>query len=371
MWISRSNFSQDVARWRDQGWVTPEGAAAIAAEIAARRRGPGLAGALGILGAILLGFAMMSFVAANWQDMSRLARLVVIFVGMLASYGAAAVLFSRGMDAFAHAAILLAVAIFGAGIMLISQMYHIDGRPPEAVLVWALGAFGAGVLLRSTPALAASALLFALWSGWESILAERAHLPFLLPVAALSAAFVVERWRPGLHIVASLMSGWLIWFGYVEGRGQAHWLVAVFGLVVAFAMLAVIDKAPRASLLGTPAETIASPLLGYASAVAYGGLFAMQFVNTIALGPLVMIAALSLALLLGLVVYGLRTGQRHLVWLGYSGFSVEILGVYFKTVGTLLGSSVFFFTAGFVVIGLAGLAWRLHRAEERRVETSV
>ena len=64
---------------------------------------------------------------------------------------------------------------------------------------------------------------------------------------------------------------------------------------------------------------------------------------------------------------GLRTGQRHLVWLGYCGFSAEILALYFKTIGSLLGSSLFFLVAGLIVIALAGLAWRLHRAEERQI----
>ncbi len=63
-------------------------------------------------------------------------------------------MFQRGLNAFGHAATLLGVAVFGASIMLISQMYHMDGNPPDAVLVWAIGALVTGVLLKSNPALA-------------------------------------------------------------------------------------------------------------------------------------------------------------------------------------------------------------------------
>lgn len=365
MWIGRGRLTNDLARWREAGWVTPQGEREIFAELASRQRGPGLAGALGILGVVLLGFAAMSFVAANWQDMSRLTRLVIIFGAMLGSYAAAALLFERRLDVFAHAAVLLAVAVFGAGIMLIAQMYHIDGRPPAAVLTWALGAFAAGLLLRSNPSLVAAGLLFGLWSGWESTLASRAHLPFLLPLAALAAVFLAERWRPGLHVIAALATAWLVWFGYVEQDGHAHGVVMTAGLLAAGLCVAALET-PLGARLGSSAGA-ASPLLGYAMVAAFAGSFALQFIESAPPFELATLAAVTLALLLAAVAFGLRTGQRHLVWLGYAGFSVEILALYFHTIGSLLGSSVFFLVAGLIVIALAGLAWRLHRAEERQI----
>ena len=42
------------------------------------------------------------------------------------------------------------IAVYGASIMLIAQMYHMEGNPPDAVLMWALGALLAAVLVRST-----------------------------------------------------------------------------------------------------------------------------------------------------------------------------------------------------------------------------
>ncbi len=346
--------------------MTPDGEQQIFAELVGRRRGPGLAGILGILGAVLLGFAAMSFVAANWQEMSRLLRLSIIFAGLLGSYAAAALLFERRMDAFAHAAVLLGVAVFGAGIMLIAQMYHIDGRPPFAVLVWALGGLGAGVLLRSNPALVASALVFALWWGWEPVLANRAHLPFLLPLAGIGAMFLAERWRPGLHVVGALAAAWIVWLGYIENHGHLHWLGALIGLAASAALVAALEKAPDANLFGADVRAVAPPALGYAMVAAFAGSFAMQFIENPALPELVLLAAVTMGLLLGGIVYGVRAGLRAIVWLGYTGFSAEILSLYFNTVGTLLGSSVFFLVAGLIVIALAGLAWRLHRAEELR-----
>lgn len=365
MWLSRSHLQKDVERWRQAGWVTEEGARAIAHELSTRRRGPGLATVLGILGAVMLGFAAMSFVAANWQEMPRIVRLGIIFAGLLGSYGAAAALFARRMDAFAHAAILLGVAVFGAGIMLISQMYHIDGHPPDAVLVWALGGFGAGILLGSNPALAASAVLFGLWSGMETAMANIVHWPLLVAIAALAVAFLAHRWRPGLHLVAILLTGFVVRLGWVVDQGHAHWMVTLFGLLVAALAIAALELRPRLPGFDVEAADIAPTALGYGMVISYAGLFTQQFIERITTPSLVLLAIVTLGLLLGAIVYGLRHGIRPAVWLGYVGFSVEILAIYFKTVGTLLGSSVFYLATGLIIIALAGLARRLHRVEDQ------
>lgn len=367
MWITRRQLADDVERWHRAGWVTAEGVESIQTEVASRQRGPGFAGVLGILGVVLLGFALMSFVAANWQDMSRLARLGIIFGSLIGSYAAAGALYARGMEAFGHAAVLLGTAVFGAGIMLISQMYHIEGNPPDAVLVWGLGALGAGALLGSNPALGASAVLLGLWSGWQTVLSDAPHYA-LLPVAAILAVVVAfRRWGTGAHLVALLLAGWTIVLGYVLRGGDNHWIVAGIGLAVAAAGVATILAAER-RLVGTANlrtyETAGGIALGYGMAVALAGLMALQFTKEIIpLDRLIVIAAFTLLLLVAAIAFGLIHGRRGAVWLGYIGFSAEILALYFKTVGSLLGSSVFFLVAGLIVIALAALAWRLHRVE--------
>jgi uncharacterized membrane protein len=63
-----------------------------------------------------------------------------------ACYAGAALLFQRQLHAFAHAAVLGGIAVWGASIMLIAQMYHMEGYPPDALLLWTLGALLAAVL---------------------------------------------------------------------------------------------------------------------------------------------------------------------------------------------------------------------------------
>ncbi len=150
MWSYRKRIDRDLVRWREAGWITPEGEAAIRVDVEKGIRTLGLANALAILSAVLIGFAVMSFVASNWQDMPRILRMGLLLASLWASYALAGWFARRGMEGFAHAAVLMGIGIFGGSIMLISQMYHMDGNPADAVLLWAAGAFVAGVGLRST-----------------------------------------------------------------------------------------------------------------------------------------------------------------------------------------------------------------------------
>ncbi len=353
MWSYRARLERDLARWREAGWVTEAGDAAIRAELAASGRGIGLSSVLAVLGAVLIGFAAMTFVAANWQVMPRIGRLGLLLVALWACYILAGVLFQRRLEGFAHAAVLGGVGLFGASIMLIAQMYHIDGNPPDAVLTWAAGALLAGVVLRANPALVTAMLLVCLWSGWQTGLIEAVHWPFLIGWAAVFAAFVWQRWAPGQHLSAIALSAWIISIGYIL-KGNPHWIVALVGL-------AVVGLAVAAELVPGWWQRYATPLLGYGMVVAFMGLFAFTFAEKREAGELILLSITTLGLLLASVYWGWHTQQKSILWLGYIGFSIEILALYFKTIGTLLGTSLFFLLTGLIVIGLSWLAFRLHR----------
>ena len=175
MVLYRGRVEKDLERWVAAGHVSPEGARAIRRDLAARASGIAMPSVLAILAAVLLSFGAMLFVAAHWQDMSRLARLGILSGGLWAAYGLSGWFFARQMTGFGHAALLLGIGLFGASIMLVAQMYHLDGHPPDAVLLWAGGAFLAAVLLRSNAAYAATIAIGAVWSGMETAMLNGVH----------------------------------------------------------------------------------------------------------------------------------------------------------------------------------------------------
>ena len=361
MFITRARLLSDIARWQSQGHITDQGAAEIRRDLESRTTGTGPTGALAVLGAILLGFAAMSFIAANWEAMSKLAKLTLIFGGIAASYGAAYELFRRKLDVFAHAAVLAGVALFGGAIMLIAQMYHMDGHPPDAVWLWALGALAAGWLLRSNPALAASVVLICVWSFMETEWARKQIHWGFLPMWALAAGGIATtRWVKGMHLLALALSAWIVTSCLQFDTHIGRLMLTIIGLTLAaVAALAsdAIDKWRR----------ISGTMLVHGMVLAFIGLMMIQFLPTDFLGRhekpnLWLWGGGTLALLISAMVAGWRTHNTRVLWLAYTGFAIEIFALYIAKIGSLLGTSAFFFITGVLVIALAVLAYRM-RAE--------
>jgi uncharacterized membrane protein len=371
----RHKLERHVERWRQQGWVTDQGAQAIRDEIDRGSAKFGLSGVLGVLGATLLGFGIMMFVGANWQEMPRLARLALLVGSMWSAYGLAAWLYVRDHPAFGHAAVLLGSAIFGASIMLIAQMYHLEGHPPGAVLAWSLGTALAAFVFRSNPAFALAVLLAGLWAGWETSLSGVLHWPYLAFWTGLFLALTLTtRWRAGYHLLGLSLAVFIVMIGNLTEIGQGHWLTLGIGLSIVAVALLLAKPIDRILAVSRPAAA-------YGLGVAFVALFTMQFLdgNSYTNGgmldpwragnglPLWLLGGASLVLLVGGLVAGALTDNRGLVWVAYAGISAELLGIYFKTFGTLLDTSVFFLIAGVLVIALAAVAYKLLRRPESPV----
>ncbi|MDX2202553.1 MAG: DUF2157 domain-containing protein [Hyphomicrobiaceae bacterium] len=368
--LYRLRLERDLKRWQEKGLLSEATAAAIRAELAGAHWSISAAGAFAILGAILFGFAVMSFVAANWDGMSKLLRLLLLVGAMWACYGAAAYLLPRNLGRFAHAAILGGIAVYGASIMLVAQMYHMEGSPPDAVLLWALGGLAAAYLVRSEAALGASIVLITTWSLYERMLSETAHWSFLAVWALAAACAYLLRWRPGLHLAAVSLVIWLVPLGALILDNHAHWVVAMIGLAIAAA----------GSLGGRELDQrlgpVSSAVFAYGLAVTVAALFTLQFIDERAIpslrapngiAVLLLLAVLTLGLLLAAMAWGIHTDNSGAMWIAYAGFAAEIFTLYVKTFGTLLNTSLFFLVAAIIVSGLAWLALRLHRRAQPAV----
>lgn len=354
MWGYERRLARDLERWTANGWVSADAAARMRADAAQSGGGVSMPAVLGILASVLFGFAVMSFVAAHWEEMPRLTRLGLLLALLWAGYGAAGVFALRGARVFADASVLFASVIFGASIMLISQMFHINGHPPDGILLWSAGTLIAGVALRSNPALALTLVLVCVWTAMEMGARDTVFWPFLIGWGLVAAAFYWQGWRPGFHLSAIVLSAFIISLGYFLQQGHEHLVVAAIGLALAAAAL-VFERVSPAW------QNFTAATLGYAIVIAFCGLFALQFIDSPYRSNLLAIAAFTLVMLVAAIAYGLWKGHRGPLWIGYVAFSIEILAVYWQTVGSILGTSLFFLIAGLIVAGLAGFAWRLAR----------
>jgi len=206
-----TQLKRDLDMWISQGLVPAENRDRILATIAVPTTKGRLESILAIFGAILIGAGALSFVGANWADMSKGARLVVLFGSMWLAYAAAIWALQAGRKFIGEALLLLGVLLFGANIWFVAQTYNINSHYPDGSLLWALGALVTALLAPSRAALVAALAIGSLWTVQESTDFDGPlHVQFILfwSVCAAQAAFI--RWRPGIHLSALSLILWFV-----------------------------------------------------------------------------------------------------------------------------------------------------------------
>lgn len=173
---------------------------------------------------MLLGSGIVTYFAANWDGMPKLLKLVILFGFMWLAYGAAwHALRDERAPLLGQALLLLGVILFGANIMLIAQIYHIDSHFPNGVLLWSIGTLVAAYLVRSQPALVAAIVLGWLWTTLEYDYywnRHSAHWPFLILCAAFLPLIYRHNFRAALHVALIAL---LIWSIYVFNFSARFW----------------------------------------------------------------------------------------------------------------------------------------------------
>jgi uncharacterized membrane protein len=148
---------------------------------------------------------------------------------------------------------------------------------------------------------------------------------------------------PGLSACFSASKSNWFWKRRVSSRVGIAFGAAVIALA-AYAVLARGSDKGRLVIIAACAIGLAIPLM------LAGG-------SGIPSRVLVPVAVLASAV--ASIVGGLLVGLRTFVIVGYALFGVSILILLWRTVGTLLGQSLFFLVAGLVLLGLALGARRL------------
>ncbi|MEM7427549.1 MAG: DUF2157 domain-containing protein [Pseudomonadota bacterium] len=419
-----ARLRRDLPSWTEQGWVTPDGAEAILRSVGSREGRFSLPGIVAVLGAVLLCFGVMTFVSANWAEISKGMRLLILFSALWSTYAACWVFRTMGYRLIFEAAALLSVGVFGASIMLISQTYHLDGNASDAVLLWALGALVMSVLATSRAALASASVLFVLWAGWDVFEQDMMPRPmFWLAWVIAAAAAWREEWKPGLHLSLLSLIAWLVLLAvYLVNQrnfdaGQTSILLTQIGLLVFVAAFASVRS--ESWLRG-----FERPLAAYGAAGILAGTFMTQFITGVtksafdlSAGPLLLahaglaagaavlllwcwreralkaidaaivlaasvlplllsaddfatrsvLAAVVIGLTIWAISFGLWHGRTSIKMAGYAAFGAELLYIYFRTLGSLMDTALFYLLAGFLMtvlgIGFAKLQ-RLRPSEQ-------
>jgi uncharacterized membrane protein len=418
IWNKRSILIGAIEGWQKRDLINADIADQLRADVTANQRERSFGGIIVLLGVICLAFGAMTFVASNWEEMSRLARLVTIFGSMIGAWATAIIFKVKGKEWVAQTFVLLGCALFGAGIMLIGQIYHIQGEPKDATWLWAVGTLIAALCTRSIPALSFAIILFSVWNFIDfnlfgsKLSTNYSFLVYWL-ICAVAAWWMRSRFSG--HMAMLSLGVWTIYVAIVEGfDGEPFFVFAILAVLFVMVSLALFSDGWKSSFYGFEKTAlnylfltlgtlvlmwhIASmedsdwqnlpifvwpnllavvvcggvALLGYrlSNHNHYDLIVTTCFALVLALlaGPFAAVPFLKEALLLATSIWAVRMGWRleyiSLTVIGFIAFAAAMILIYFVTVGTLLGTAAFYLGAGVILLVSAVVVPRILKKKE-------
>jgi uncharacterized membrane protein len=207
----RQRLEADLARWEANGVVSPAVAGSIRSVLPPLSAGINIPVVVAIVGGLLIAAAFLAFVAAHWTEVERPFRFLILAAGIVIAHGLAGWFARAERTVLADLCASVGAIIFGAGIALVGQMYHLGEDFAGGMLIWAVGALAASVLTGSRGAFAVALVAASIWSVMR--VSETHDIPHL-PFAAfwLIAAGLAFAWnsRVAAHLAALAALPWWI-----------------------------------------------------------------------------------------------------------------------------------------------------------------
>lgn len=409
----RTILETAIADWAARGLITPQQAGRMQADLPPLRTGAGFRGVMILLGCACLCAALITFVAANWEGMSRLSRAGVVFAALWSAWGLAIWAGRRGAVWWFEGLTALACVAYGAAIMLVAQIYHIQGNAADAVWLWAAGTLLAAALLRGQAMLALAMILFLTWfvMGAEAEFGARNWI-WLASITIGAGLAWLNHSRTGAHLVALSLAAWLLVAlfqddpspmrliagiagllalagGALFSLGGPRWLRGVEGALLSYVMLAsgglmlLLAFAPDLPdrdggsgwIWGVAAAWAMTAGLGtvarrreyettYDTVVAAISIALIWLVFAVLVHPWASAAA-ALAMAIWVLRMGWRLDIRALRSLGLVGFILSMMLIYAETLGSLIGTAGFYLGAGLILLAGAWAARFLRPADAK------
>jgi uncharacterized membrane protein len=408
----RQRLEADLARWEAEGVITPAVLAAIRGALPPLAPEINIPVVVAIVGGLLIAAAFLAFVAAHWGEFARLLRFAILVAGIVGANGLGGWFARAGRSVLADLCASVGSIIFGAGIALVGQMYHLGEDFAGGMLLWAGGALAAAALTNARGALAVALAAASVWSAMRVLdTHDVPHLPFV-PLWLIAAGLALA-WnsRTAAHLVALaalpwwivaalepnlydfqfvLVDGAALLFGGGLALAAAPWQRAlgagsVLSTYGAFSLagVAILEVATTYDLFRMHAAAASQPVWATSCGVA-GAILALAAAAItrrvgvafagIAIG-LVLVApatwtppqagepwlayAVELCAMLCLVVSGMIDGARPRIVAGWLGIAGVIAAITWAVKGSLLHRSAFLAVAGAVAGALAMVLNRL------------
>jgi uncharacterized membrane protein len=370
-------LEKEVGVWVEESLISPPQRDRILARYrvlkeADEKAGPGkLITTLSILGSILVGVGVILFVASNWSFIPKWGKLFIVFSSMVASYGFGFYFRYEKMNypKVGASLILLGSLIFGAGMFLIAQMYHITVHYPNGPLMWGLGVLPLAYFLRFKSLISLAIVDLLIWLGMEvrfwisySSYYEIITMVNLYLVAgiALWGVGLMQRESKSLRIVSSpyiilgslitFFAGYILTFDiFILQIATDSLLIFYIGIVTLFLMSVILRFFSKEKEKGWGPEILGLFIL--MGIVLYLSLSSPRVPSMASKAGLRLFFNILFALeIFGLIILGFIRRYPAYVNIGLLFFALDVVARYFDLFWELLPRSLFFIVGGLLLL---------------------
>ncbi len=164
------------------------------------------------LGYLFIGLALITLLSANWDEIPRSTRMIGLVLLTLSVNLFALNKFKNGEKTSAIGYFFLGALFYGASIMLIAQIYHIEEHYPDGIFWWAMGVLPIALLLKSTLLMMLAMVLGFIWFFVEASLH---YYPALFPVFLAASAWHIIRAKQSNILFLTFVAGLCFWAEYL------------------------------------------------------------------------------------------------------------------------------------------------------------
>ena len=382
----------DIEKIHEAGLITAEQRDKIIAHFELKDEGGRFLVIISFIGAVLVVAGIALLISAHWDEIPRGVKLIGGLALMLGAHGAGWWLRAGGGDAASptfsatgasqlrgkypktgEALHFAGSLLFLANIALVSQIYHIEWRTPNAVLLWMLGIAALPWLLRSQAQFVLFLAAFSIWFGCE--INERDSLIYfsnqsqvlayaLLGLNYLGVGYLLRRtsffdFAPVAEKIGAfgllLFAYPLTWAGFLswshDDAGLCRWLLPVLAALAVVTTAAGIRNLPgltrqwRFTWAGTLAVVTGLLCAAFFAPRGRHWFWSDSFdtVNAVAILALFVFCLLQ-------IQAGLQLRSRDDVNLGVAFIGLDIISAYFGLFGTMARTGTMFIVSGVFLI---------------------
>ncbi len=363
-----------------------------------------LTSVLGRLGALVAILGIILVVSANWAEISDGVKIAGLLTLLVLCHAAGFWLSSpdRDMPRSAEGLHFVGAGLVLAGIGLIAQIYNLNERPPNGVLLWLVAIVPLAVLLRSPSISLMSIFALLLWAHMEGAFPDSplrmpryqftSHLVMEMNMGAAMVGLspLLRRHEPEIARLLRVVGGVLLFaslylmtffrhFSDVESEGSVILQLGSFALGLAGLFIGRDALAPESSWYRHRLILLLSSVLflGLAALAADMGWLPrganLQFFNfgrnqtfdyaaiLISLGAWF----LWFVLAIWCVGFGTRSGRKGYLNAGVLGVGVGVLTLFFDLIGSLQSTGLTFLLGG---LALLATGWGVERWRRRMLD---